>query len=60
MTSEPLHLAPDDDLEQAIELLIEQKFGAIPVLDEAEGLVGIISYVDVLRCYLDRLREERP
>jgi CBS domain-containing protein len=60
MTSEPIFLAPDDDLQEAVELLIEQKFGAIPVVDEAEGLVGIVSYVDVLRCFLDRLREEEP
>jgi CBS domain-containing protein len=39
-------------------MLIEQKFGAIPVVDEAEGLVGIVSYVDVLRNYLERLQEE--
>ncbi|MBM4298697.1 MAG: CBS domain-containing protein [Deltaproteobacteria bacterium] len=58
MTSEPVYLAPDDTLQEAVELLIEQKFGAIPVVDEAEGLVGIVSYVDVLRCFLDRLREE--
>lgn len=58
MTTEPLFLAPDDDLEEAVELLIEQKFGALPVVDEAEGLVGIVSYVDVLRCFLNRLREE--
>jgi len=58
MTAEPLSIAPDDDLEDAVELLIEQKFGAIPVVDEAEGLVGIVSYVDVLRNFLDRLRED--
>ena len=58
MTTEPLSIAPDDDLKDAIEMLIEQKFGAIPVVDGAEGLVGIVSYVDVLRCFLDRLREE--
>ena len=58
MTTEPLFVAPDDDLKDAIEMLIEQKFGAIPVVDEAEGLVGIVSYVDVLRNYLDRLQEE--
>ena len=48
MTTEPLG-RPDDDLKDAVEMLIEQKFGAIPVVDEAEGLVGIVSYVDVLR-----------
>jgi CBS domain-containing protein len=58
MTTEPLFLAPDDNLEEAVEMLIEQKFGALPVVDKAEGLVGIVSYVDVLRCFLNRLREE--
>lgn len=58
MTTEPLYLSPDDDLQEAVEMLIEQKFGAIPVVDEAEGLVGIVSYVDVLRCFLNRLQEE--
>lgn len=58
MTSDPTSIAPDDDLREAIELLIEEKFGAIPVVDEAEGLVGIVSYVDVLRCFLDRLEED--
>ena len=58
MTTEPLSIAPDNDLKDAVEMLIEQKFGAIPVVDGAEGLVGIVSYVDVLRNYLERLQEE--
>jgi acetoin utilization protein AcuB len=58
MTTEPRFLAPDDDLQDAVEILVEEKFGAIPVVDEAEGLVGIVSYVDVLRCFLNRLQEE--
>lgn len=58
MTTEPLFITPDDDLKDAVEMLIEHKFGAIPVVDEAEGLVGIVSYVDVLRSYLERLQEE--
>jgi len=58
MTTGPVFIAPDDDLKDAVEMLIEQKFGAIPVVDEAEGLVGIVSYVDVLRNYLERLQEE--
>ncbi|MEX0806935.1 MAG: CBS domain-containing protein [Candidatus Binatia bacterium] len=59
MTAEPLTLAPDDDLREAVELLIEEKIGGIPVVDEAEGLVGIVTYVDVLRCFLNRLDEEQ-
>ena len=59
MTAEPLTLAPDDDLREAVELLIEEKIGGIPVVDQAEGLVGIVTYVDVLRCFLNRLEEEQ-
>lgn len=58
MTRQPISVAPDDDLREAVELLIEEKFGAVPVVDDAEGLVGIVSYVDVLRCFLDRLEED--
>lgn len=58
MTHEPLSLAPDDDLRDAVELLIEEKVGGIPVVDEAEGLVGIVTYVDILRCFLNRLYED--
>ena len=57
MTREPLTLAPDDDLEAAVELLINEKFGAAPVVDGVEGLVGIVTYVDLLRCFLHRLQE---
>ncbi|HVR16306.1 MAG TPA: CBS domain-containing protein [Candidatus Limnocylindrales bacterium] len=59
MTAEPLTLAPDDDLREAVELLIDEKVGGIPVVDHAEGLVGIVTYVDVLRCFLNRLEEEQ-
>ena len=58
MTSDPITVGPDDDLEEAVELLIEEKVGGIPVVDDTEGLVGIVTYVDVLRCFLNWLQEE--
>ncbi|MBI2349649.1 MAG: CBS domain-containing protein [Deltaproteobacteria bacterium] len=58
MTSNPISLAPDDELREAVELFIEEKMGGIPVVDDEEGLVGIVTYVDILRCFLDRLQEE--
>ena len=58
MSADPITLSPDDELEEAVELLIEEKVGGIPVVDEAEGLVGIVTYIDVLRCFLSRLQEE--
>ena len=53
-------VAPDDELQETVELLIEEKIGGIPVVDKTEGLVGIVTYVDVLRCFLNRLQEEQP
>src|SRR3972149_3646256 len=49
MTSKPVSLSPDDELRDALGLLIEEKVGGIPVVDEGERLVGIITYVDMLR-----------
>jgi CBS domain-containing protein len=59
MTAKPLTVSPEDDLREAVELLIEEKIGGIPVVDETEGLVGIVTYVDVLRFLLDRLENEQ-
>ena len=58
MTTKPVSVAPDDDLSDAIELLIEGKIGGIPVIDDEEGIVGIVTYVDLLRCFLNLLAEE--
>jgi CBS domain-containing protein len=58
MTTDPLTLSPDDNLQEAVELLINEKIGGIPVVDDAEGIVGIVTYVDVLRCFLNRLQED--
>lgn len=58
MTTQPITLSPDDDLREAVEVLIEEKVGSIPVVDEEEGLVGIVTQIDILRCFLDHLQEE--
>jgi|ERR1043165_1719357 acetoin utilization protein AcuB len=60
MTSDPLTVAPDDELQDAVELLLEEKIGGVPVVDESERLVGIVTYIDILRCFLSRLQEEQP
>lgn len=56
MTTKPITLEPDDGIEEAVELMIEEKVGGIPVVDEEEGLVGILTHVDVLRCFLEQLK----
>ncbi len=57
MTTKPVSVELEDDLAEAIELLIEGKVGGIPVVDEEQSLVGIVTYVDVLRRFLDLLEE---
>jgi len=42
------------DLGEVIDLLVEEKIGALPVVDDGK-LVGILSYVDVLRVLRDTL-----
>jgi acetoin utilization protein AcuB len=59
MTAKPLTVSPEDDLREAVELLIDEKIGGIPVVDETEGLVGIVTYVDVLRFFLNRFEDEQ-
>lgn len=57
MTDKPITLSADDDLREAVELLLEEKVGGIPVVDPDGGLMGIITYVDVLRCFLEQMEE---
>jgi CBS domain-containing protein len=58
MTRKPMTLAPADELEAAIDLLLNERFGAASVVDNDERLVGIVSYIDLLRCFLHRLQED--
>jgi len=41
--------APVVDAVDVIDRMLEHKIGAVPVVDADHTLVGIISYVDVLR-----------
>lgn len=48
MTRAPITVGPDDDLDFALDVFIERRFGAIPVV-EGDCVVGILSTVDMLR-----------
>jgi acetoin utilization protein AcuB len=40
----------EDDLDDVIELMLEHKVGAIPVVrPDTRDVMGIVSYIDVLR-----------
>ena len=47
MTFDPLTLSPDDDLQEAVELLINEKIGGIPVVDKGNGeFEGTAAVID--------------
>jgi CBS domain-containing protein len=58
MTADPISISPSDGLQKALTVLIEEKVGGVPVVDAGAGLVGIVTYVDLLRCFLNRIQEE--
>jgi CBS domain-containing protein len=55
MTQNLITVSQDDDLKDAIELLVENKISGLPVVDQDQKLVGVISAIDVLRYCLDIL-----
>jgi CBS domain-containing protein len=49
MTPDPRTIGEDEPLSTAVRALVEDRFGALPVVDDGERLRGILSYVDLLR-----------
>jgi CBS domain-containing protein len=59
MTSDVIFVESEAELGDIVELLIENKIGAIPVVrPETREVVGIVSYIDALRALQDLLEEE--
>jgi CBS domain-containing protein len=59
MTSDVIFVESEAELGDVVELLIENKIGAVPVVrPETREVVGIVSYIDALRALQDLLEEE--
>jgi CBS domain-containing protein len=54
MTVDPVTCTPDMDIADAVEIFVERKLGAIPVVEDDE-LVAILTQIDVLRAFLQLL-----
>jgi CBS domain-containing protein len=48
MSRTPITVEPDTPLRDVIGILADERVGALPVVDERERLLGIISYLDLL------------
>ncbi len=56
MNSDVVFVHPESELGEAVDLMLEHKIGAIPVVEaDSLKLVGIVSYVDALRVARDLL-----
>jgi len=50
MSSDVISVDPETELEEVIDLMIDHKIGALPVVEaDSQKVLGIISYIDVLR-----------
>ena len=59
MSSDVVSVTPDAAITEVIDLLVEHKVGAVPVVRAGtREIVGIVSYVDVLRAVQELCEEE--
>jgi len=59
MSSDVIFVEPETDVSEVVDLLIESKVGAIPVIrPDTRSVVGVVSYIDVLRALQGTLEDE--
>jgi len=58
MTAEPVTIAPDDTIQDAAELMLENQVSGIPVL-QGDQVVGIITESDIFKLVVDSWSGER-
>lgn len=59
MSGDVIEVEPETGLDEVLDLLIEHKVGALPVVEpDSREVVGILSYIDVLRALRELLEEE--
>jgi acetoin utilization protein AcuB len=54
MISDPITVAPDDDVEIAAQWIYKRKISGMPVVENGQ-LVGIITESDILRAFIDMM-----
>ncbi len=55
MSKDFITVAPDEDIRNAVDLMLKNNISALPVLDEGK-IVGIITKTDLLKIYNDKCR----
>ena len=59
MSSDVVFVTPETTLDEVVELLVDHRIGAVPVVPAgSREVLGIVSYIDVLRALQDAFEEE--
>lgn len=53
MISNPITVTPDTDIEEAAKIIYYNKIGGLPVVDEEDYLVGIITVADIMAAFIE-------
>jgi acetoin utilization protein AcuB len=53
MIKDPITLHPDDDLEVAARVIYEKKIGGMPVVDDDNKVVGVMTVTDLLNAFIN-------
>ena len=59
MTKNVVTVAPDAKIEEAAQIMIEKKVGALPVVRDKNKLVGLITETDVLQFFVDESKKRK-
>ena len=51
---DPISVKPETSLKEAAELMLRWHVGGLPVVDEHDKLVGMLTYTDILREFVGR------
>jgi acetoin utilization protein AcuB len=56
MTQDVITTTPDAFIEDAARLMVENKIGGLPIVDEDNHVVGVITETDVFRAFIEMYR----
>ncbi len=57
---DPISVKPETTLKEAAELMLRWHVGGLPVVDNEDKLIGIITYTDLLRDSVGSQQSDRP
>ena len=60
MTKDVVAVHPHTDMYEAIGIIYEHKFGALPVVDDERKVVGILTRTDLIAMLFEMMQPEEP